>query len=79
MAFLSKSTELSLELLDDYEMKRAVLVGDHSSSDIQAAKDNGIWAIGCRFGFAAGEELAEADVVIEQFRELAALDWPPLV
>lgn len=75
---LSSKSALVKQLLNDYQIERAALVGDRRS-DIQAAKDNGIWSIGCRFGFAAGEELAEADVVIEQFCELAALDWPPLV
>jgi phosphoglycolate phosphatase len=75
---LPSKSALVKQLLNDYEIERAVMVGDRRS-DIEAAKENGLVTIGCQFGFAAGEELAAADVVIEQFRELAAIDWPALV
>lgn len=75
---LTSKSALVKQLLNDYQIERAVMVGDRCS-DIEAAKENGLVAIGCQFGFAAGEELAAADVVIEQFRELAAIDWLALV
>ena len=54
------------------------MVGDRRS-DIEAAKDNGLWTIGCRFGFANDEELREADIVIQRFGELSRLNLPSLV
>jgi phosphoglycolate phosphatase len=69
----SKST-LVKQLLNDYQIERAVMVGDRCS-DIEAAKDNGIWSIGCRFGFANDEELRGADVIIHQFSEIVRYGW----
>jgi phosphoglycolate phosphatase-like HAD superfamily hydrolase len=39
-------------------------VGDRLS-DINAAKDNGLMAIGCRFDFAQEDELVQADATID--------------
>jgi phosphoglycolate phosphatase len=75
---LPSKSALVKQLLNDYEMERAVMVGDRRS-DIEAAKDNGIWSIGCRFGFANDEELREADIVIQRFGELSRLNLPSLV
>jgi phosphoglycolate phosphatase len=75
---LTSKSVLVKQLLNDYQIERAVMVGDRRS-DIQAAKDNGLWAIGCRFGFANDEELREADIVIQQFSELSRLNLPTLV
>ncbi len=41
--------------------------------DINAAKDNGLMAIGCHFDFAQEEELAQADFVIHDLIELKTL------
>lgn len=56
-------------LLSDYNIEEAILIGDRNS-DIEAAKENGLVAVGCVFGFAAVDELAEADFLISDFREL---------
>ncbi|MEB8704713.1 nucleosidase, partial [Bacillus cereus] len=44
-------------------------VGDRLS-DINAAKDNGLLAIGCNFDFAQEDELAQADIVIDDLIDL---------
>jgi phosphoglycolate phosphatase len=69
---LPSKSALVKQLLNDYQIERAVMVGDRCS-DIEAAKDNGIWAIGCRFGFANDEELRGADVIIHQFSEIGSV------
>ena len=58
-------------LLKDYKIEEAVLVGDRKS-DIEAAKENGLVAVGCHFGFAAVNELADADFLIKDFLDLQA-------
>ncbi|EZP76959.1 HAD-superfamily hydrolase [Parageobacillus genomosp. 1] len=75
---LPSKSALVKRLLNDYEIEKAVMIGDRCS-DIQAAKDNGIWSIGCRFGFANDEELRGADIVIQRFGELSQLNLPSLV
>ncbi len=75
-SLMSKSA-LVKQLLNDYGIEKAVMVGDRRS-DIQAAKDNGIWSIGCRFGFANDEELRGADVIIHQFSEIGSV-WVEMV
>lgn len=61
--------ELVAKLLADYQVQRAVMVGDRHS-DIEAGKTNGLFTIGCDFGFANPGELDGADVVITKFRQL---------
>ncbi|MFB1099659.1 HAD family hydrolase [Terribacillus sp. JSM ZJ617] len=56
-------------IIDKYEIKRGAVVGDRIS-DIHAAKDNGLVAIGCNFDFANETELAQADYVINDLSEL---------
>lgn len=48
------------------------VIGDRSS-DIKAAVDNSFTSIGVRFDFAQEEELAAADFIIEDFRELQSI------
>lgn len=48
-------------ILQKYVIQHAAVVGDRLS-DINAAKDNGMLAIGCHFDFA--KEEAQADFVI---------------
>lgn len=48
------------------------VVGDRLS-DIRAAKDNGLTAIGVRFDFSQQHELSQADEVIDQFDALLRL------
>lgn len=50
-------------------IEEGAVVGDRLS-DIQAAKDNGLTAIGCQFDFAKDEELSQADQVIQHLKEL---------
>ncbi|MHB1419813.1 MAG: HAD family hydrolase [Bacillota bacterium] len=56
-------------LLSREEVQSAVMVGDRRS-DVQAGKKNGLYTIGCRFGFADTKELEGADVVIGHFAML---------
>ncbi|WP_404468300.1 HAD hydrolase-like protein [Sutcliffiella horikoshii] len=62
-------TELVGKIVKKYAIQHGVVVGDRLS-DINAAKGNGLTAIGCRFDFAQEEELAQADLVISSFEEL---------
>lgn len=59
-------------ILEKYSIQQAAVVGDRLS-DINAAKDNGLMAIGCHFDFAQEEELAQADFVIHDLIELKTL------
>lgn len=62
-------TELVGKIVKKYSIQHGAVVGDRLS-DINAAKGNGLTAIGCRFDFAQEEELAQADLVISSFEEL---------
>ncbi|MGG0456421.1 HAD family hydrolase [Bacillus mycoides] len=68
---LNKS-DLVKSILKKYDIKEAAVVGDRLS-DINAAKDNGLIAIGCNFDFAQEEELAHADLVINDLMELKGI------
>jgi adenosylhomocysteine nucleosidase len=61
--------DLVRSIKDKYDIQNGVVVGDRLS-DINAAKDNGFLAIGCNFDFAQEDELAQADVVINDLIEL---------
>lgn len=56
-------------LVEVYGIEHALMVGDRSS-DIQAGKQNGLWTIGCDFGFAHENELMEADYIVKNFEEI---------
>lgn len=64
----NKSELARLALTENFHTSGFV-VGDRAS-DIRAAHDNGLTAVGVRFDFAQEEELAMANLVIEEFREL---------
>jgi phosphoglycolate phosphatase-like HAD superfamily hydrolase len=72
--------ELVGTLLTKYKLTKAAVVGDRLS-DIQAAKSNGLVAIGCRFDFAREEELSHADFVVDDLLELkeifSQIEVPP--
>ncbi|NRD76896.1 HAD hydrolase-like protein [Bacillus sp. BRMEA1] len=68
---LNKS-DLVKSIIDKYEITNGAVVGDRLS-DINAAKDNGLVSIGCRFDFAREEELSQADLVIDDLIELQTL------
>ena len=56
-------------IIEKYAITNGAVVGDRLS-DINAAKDNGLVAIGCNFDFAQEDELAQADYVINDLMEL---------
>ncbi|MEM5607952.1 HAD hydrolase-like protein [Bacillus toyonensis] len=68
---LNKS-DLVKTILSKYDIKEATVVGDRLS-DINATKDNGLIAIGCNFDFAQEDELARADIVIDDLMELKGI------
>jgi phosphoglycolate phosphatase len=57
--------------------QRAVMVGDRST-DIDGARRAGTLAVGCTWGFASRDELAEADRIVDSFEALTRLlaEWP---
>lgn len=59
-------------ILSTYQLNKAVVVGDRLS-DLNAAKANGLAAVGCRFDFSQEEELAQADFVINSLNDLKTL------
>jgi phosphoglycolate phosphatase-like HAD superfamily hydrolase len=68
---LNKSDLVKL-ILKKYNITNAVVVGDRLS-DINAAKDNGLLSIGCRFDFARDDELSQADIVIDDLVQLKTI------
>ncbi|WP_342505015.1 HAD hydrolase-like protein [Sporosarcina sp. FSL K6-2383] len=65
-------SDLVRTIVDKYAVEQGAVVGDRLS-DIQAAKDNGLLAIGCHFDFAQEDELAQADEVIDDLAQLKDL------
>lgn len=59
-------------ILEKYNIREAAVVGDRLS-DINAAKDNGLIAIGCKFDFAQENELAKADFTINDLIEIETI------
>jgi HAD superfamily hydrolase (TIGR01509 family) len=51
------------------DSEQAAMVGDRKS-DVIAGKKNGLYTIGCDFGFANAHELDEADQIITSFDQL---------
>ncbi len=51
-------------IIEKYDIKNAAVVGDRLS-DINAAKDNDLIAIGCNFDFAREDEPSQANYVID--------------
>lgn len=68
---LNKS-DLVQSIIEKYGITNAAVVGDRLS-DINAAKDNGLVAIGCNFDFAQENELSQADIVIEDLLGLKTI------
>lgn len=73
---LNKS-DLVQTIIQKYNITNGAVVGDRIS-DINAAKDNGLIAIGCNFDFARKEELSQADMVIDDLMELQKISYVPL-
>ncbi|MDQ0351372.1 adenosylhomocysteine nucleosidase [Alkalibacillus filiformis] len=61
--------DLVREIVSKFNIQSGVVVGDRLS-DIKAAKANGLYSVGCRFDFAQEEELAQADVVIDDIKNV---------
>ncbi|WP_404802080.1 HAD family hydrolase [Bacillus tianshenii] len=61
--------ELVKGIVDKYGITSGAVVGDRLS-DINAAKANRLLAVGCNFDFAKEEELALADLVIDDLMDL---------
>lgn len=61
--------DLVAKLLSDYDIGDGVMVGDRHS-DVKAGKVNGLFTIGCEFGFADSAELKDADVKINRFQQM---------
>lgn len=59
-------------IIQKYGIDSGIVIGDRLS-DINAAKNNNLTAVGCRFDFAQEAELAQADFVIEDLLELKNL------
>ncbi|MCP3028523.1 HAD family hydrolase [Halobacillus sp. A5] len=68
---LNKS-DLVKAIIEKYNLEQGAVVGDRLS-DIEAARKNGLTAIGCRFDFAKEDELKQADRVIEDLLELETI------
>lgn len=64
--------DLVKAILQKYELDKGVVVGDRLS-DIKAAKENGLTAIGCNFDFAQEGELIHADIQINDLIELKTI------
>jgi adenosylhomocysteine nucleosidase len=68
---LNKS-DLVKTIVEKYGISNGAVVGDRLS-DINAAKENGLVAIGCNFDFAKEDELCKADIVIDELIELKTI------
>jgi phosphoglycolate phosphatase-like HAD superfamily hydrolase len=68
---LNKS-DLVKTIIEKNGITNGAVVGDRLS-DINAAKDNGLVAIGCNFDFAQEDELSQADMVIDDLIELKTI------
>ncbi|QQZ09917.1 HAD hydrolase-like protein [Heyndrickxia vini] len=68
---LNKS-DLVKKIIKKYSITNAAVVGDRLS-DIKAAKENELLAIGCNFDFAQENELEQADFVIDDLIELKTI------
>jgi phosphoglycolate phosphatase len=69
----ARKEELIAKLLADDGSGLAVMVGDRRS-DVKAGKANGLYVIGCDFGFARENELEGADKIIHDFTQLRKLE-----
>lgn len=54
------------------DKRQTVMVGDRSS-DVEAARSHGIPVIGCSLGFGTSDELADADLIVYDLRDLLPL------
>lgn len=61
--------DLVKSILLKYQIEKGAVIGDRLS-DINAAKNNRLISIGCKFDFAQEDELAQADIIIDSLLEL---------
>lgn len=66
--------DLVQAIIKKYHIDKGAVVGDRLS-DINAAKSNGLIAIGCNFDFAQEEEMSQADIKIDSLQELISLEY----
>lgn len=64
--------DLVRSIVKKYGITKGAVVGDRIS-DINVAKENGLFAIGCNFDFAREDEMAQADIVIDGLLELKTM------
>ncbi|TGB04877.1 HAD hydrolase-like protein [Halobacillus salinus] len=62
-------SDLVCEILKKHAITSGAVVGDRLS-DIKAAKENALLAIGCHFDFAKEEEMVQADFVVYDLRDV---------
>ncbi|MGE5703846.1 MAG: HAD-IA family hydrolase [Clostridia bacterium] len=68
--FQTKSkVDLVAMVIRDYNIQQTVMVGDRHS-DVEAGKMNGLFTIGCDFGFAKPGELDGADIIVRKFSQI---------
>lgn len=65
-------SELVKKVVEENKLTTAWVVGDRLS-DFKAARDNGLISVGVNFDFAQEDELKQADIVIDDIRELTTL------
>ncbi|WP_027963698.1 HAD hydrolase-like protein [Halalkalibacillus halophilus] len=65
----NNKSDLVEKIIEENKVTSGAVVGDRLS-DIRAAKDNGLVAIGCSFDFSKPEEMKKADYVITSLNEL---------
>ncbi|MDN4491974.1 HAD hydrolase-like protein [Ureibacillus aquaedulcis] len=65
-------SELVKKVVEENKLIKAWVVGDRLS-DFKAAKENGLISIGVNFDFAQEDELKQADIVINDIKELTTL------
>ena len=66
-------SDLVKKVIEENNIQKGAVVGDRSS-DIQAAKDNNLLAVGVNFGFAQDSELKNADIIVNDLYSLLNLD-----
>jgi phosphoglycolate phosphatase-like HAD superfamily hydrolase len=65
-------SDLVHTIVNKYNVEKGAVIGDRLS-DIKAAKDNSLVAIGCNFDFAQVNELTQADIIINSLVELKTI------
>lgn len=72
-----KKSDLVRHILSNHQLAQATVVGDRIS-DFMTARANQLPVIGCRFDFSNETELAEADYIVSDLRDILKLSLAPL-